>query len=49
MSLTPSYWIIKAGTFIVGFGLFGDPVVQRMVEVLDRKVPDWKRHMDMRK
>lgn len=34
-----SYAFVKATTFGVGFGFFGDPVIQRGLQWLNRKYP----------
>lgn len=44
---TSSYWIIKASAFAVGFAFFGDPVFQSTVKLLNEKIPDWKKYLDM--
>ncbi|EEH36123.1 hypothetical protein PAAG_00446 [Paracoccidioides lutzii Pb01] len=35
--LTPSYIFIKTGTFLAGFGFFGDPIIGKATGLLDRK------------
>lgn len=44
-----SYVFTKATTFLVGFGFFGDPVIWRLVEIMDRKYPDWKQYLKLEK
>ncbi|OJJ39409.1 hypothetical protein ASPWEDRAFT_169256 [Aspergillus wentii DTO 134E9] len=45
--LTSSYLVIKAGAFAVGFGFFGDPVIQSSLDFLNNRIPDWKKHLDL--
>ncbi|KAL4914551.1 hypothetical protein BDW62DRAFT_219957 [Aspergillus aurantiobrunneus] len=40
--LTSSYVFVKMSTFIAGFGFFGDPILQRGIQYLDREYPHWK-------
>ncbi|KAL6232063.1 hypothetical protein BDW75DRAFT_243323 [Aspergillus navahoensis] len=40
--LTSSYVFMKMTTFFVGLGFFGDPLIQRGIQYLDRKYPHWK-------
>ncbi|ODH51623.1 hypothetical protein GX48_02293 [Paracoccidioides brasiliensis] len=35
--LTPSYIFIKTGTYLAGLGFFGDPIISKATELLDRK------------
>ena len=49
VSFVPSYWIVKAGAFTIGFGFFGGPVIEHTVEFLDQNVADWKSFMDLQK
>lgn len=44
-----SYVFTKASTFLFGFGFFGDPVIWRMVEILDSKCPQWKHYLKLEK
>ncbi|KAJ6049251.1 hypothetical protein N7444_005967 [Penicillium canescens] len=46
---TSSYWIIKLVGFTVGLGFFGDPVFTYTVDLLNRKVPNWKDQLDLQK
>ncbi|KAK3951626.1 hypothetical protein QBC32DRAFT_314735 [Pseudoneurospora amorphoporcata] len=43
-----SYMFVKSLTFGVGFGMFGDPVIQSGMEYLNRVVPDWKKLLELR-
>lgn len=39
---------MKGVTFGVGFGFFGDPVIQRGLELLNRKFPNWQKLLELR-
>lgn len=39
----------KAATFGLGFGFFGDPVISRGLDWLNRTIPDWKKLLELRK
>ncbi|KAH7552492.1 hypothetical protein J3E72DRAFT_249759 [Bipolaris maydis] len=43
-----SYVFMKGVTFGIGFGFFGDPVIQRGLALLDRKFPKWKKLLELR-
>lgn len=36
-------------SFMVGFVFFGGPVLERMVRMLDEKVPGWQEKIELRK
>ncbi|KAL2827384.1 hypothetical protein BDW59DRAFT_179151 [Aspergillus cavernicola] len=40
--ITSSYMFMKMSTLFVGLGFFGDPILQRCIQYLDRKYPHWK-------
>ncbi|KAJ5583056.1 hypothetical protein N7535_001676 [Penicillium sp. DV-2018c] len=44
-----SYLIIKLVGFAVGLGFFGDPIFAFTLDLLNRKVPNWKDHLDLQK
>ncbi|KAJ5691898.1 hypothetical protein N7462_001321 [Penicillium macrosclerotiorum] len=44
-----SYWMIKSLGFIIGLGFFGGPLFAHTLHILNRKIPDWKEHMDIQK
>ncbi|KAJ5638265.1 hypothetical protein N7490_008144 [Penicillium lividum] len=44
-----SYWIVKIIGFAIGFGFFGDPVINYTLDTLNQKIPNWKDHMDLQK
>lgn len=39
---------MKGVTFGVGFGFFGDPVIKRGVDLLNRKFPHWEKLLELR-
>ncbi|KUI59727.1 hypothetical protein VP1G_06943 [Cytospora mali] len=43
-----SYMVVKGTTFGVGFGFFGDPVISRGMELLNRKFPHWQKLLELR-
>ena len=43
-----SYMFMKGVTFGVGFGFFGDPVIQRGLVWLNRKFPHWQKLLELR-
>lgn len=43
-----SYMYMKGVTFGVGFGFFGDPVIQRGVVWLNRTYPNWQKLLELR-
>ncbi|EDU51375.1 DUF3292 domain containing protein [Pyrenophora tritici-repentis] len=45
---TSSYMFMKGVTFGVGFGFFGDPIIQRGLSLLNRKYPNWQKLLELR-
>jgi len=45
---TSSYVFMKGVTFGVGFGFFGDPIIQRGLALLNRKYPNWQKLLELR-
>lgn len=43
-----SYMVVKGTTFGIGFGFFGDPVISRGLELLNRKFPNWQKLLELR-
>jgi hypothetical protein len=43
-----SYMFMKGLTFGVGFGFFGDPVIMRGLDLLNRKIPNWQKLLELR-
>jgi hypothetical protein len=43
-----SYMFMKGLTFGVGFGFFGDPVIQRGLSYLNREFPNWQKLLELR-
>lgn len=45
---TSSYVFMKANSFIIGFGFFGDPLIWRGLTFLTRKYPKWQKLLEIR-
>ena len=45
---TKPQWVMKGSTFAGGFGFFGDPVIQRGIALLNEKIPDWPKYLELR-
>lgn len=43
-----SYMFTKGVTFGIGFGFFGDPLISRGLELLNRKFPNWQKLLELR-
>jgi hypothetical protein len=43
-----SYMFMKGLTFGVGFGFFGDPIIVRGLDLLNRKIPNWQKLLELR-
>ncbi|KAF2644593.1 hypothetical protein P280DRAFT_418644 [Massarina eburnea CBS 473.64] len=43
-----SYMFTKGMTFSVGFGFFGDPIITRGLDRLNRKFPNWQKLLELR-
>ncbi|KAF1999612.1 hypothetical protein P154DRAFT_493286 [Amniculicola lignicola CBS 123094] len=43
-----SYMVTKGMTFGIGFGFFGDPIISRGIDFLNRKVPNWQKLLELR-
>ena len=39
---------VKGATFGIGFGFFGDPIIQPGLEFLNRKFPNWQKLLEVR-
>ena len=39
---------MKGLTFGIGFGFFGDPIISRGLELLNRKIPNWQKLLEVR-
>ncbi|RHZ66717.1 uncharacterized protein CDV56_103492 [Aspergillus thermomutatus] len=44
-----SNFMIKATSFALGLGFFGDPVIDYSVDYLNRTIPNWREYLDLRK
>lgn len=42
-----SNFIIKATAFTLGLGFFGGPIINYSIEYLNRKIPNWREHLDL--
>ena len=47
--VTSSAMFTKLMTAVVGFGFFGDPLIWRGLEILNDKVPNWQKYLEIRK
>ena len=43
-----NYMVVKGMTFGIGFGFFGDPVIMRGLEWLNRRFPKWQKLLELR-
>jgi len=43
-----NYMVVKGMTFGIGFGFFGDPVIWRGLEWLNRTFPKWQKLLELR-
>lgn len=46
--ITPAQWVMKGSTFFIGFGFFSDPLLRRGIELLNEKIPDWPKYLEIR-
>lgn len=46
--LTP-YILVKSTSFLIGFVFFGDPILSRGLDWLNRTIPDWQKLLEPRK
>jgi len=44
-----SYMFTKGVTFGIGFGFFGDPIISRGLDWLNRTIPNWPKLLELRK
>lgn len=45
---TTSYMFMKANTFIIGTAFFTDPLMQKAFKLLNEKIPDWPKYLELR-
>ncbi|KFY33114.1 hypothetical protein V495_08421 [Pseudogymnoascus sp. VKM F-4514 (FW-929)] len=45
---TSAHAVVKGTSFAIGFGFFGGPIIERGIEWLDAKNPDWQRMLRLR-
>lgn len=43
-----SYMVVKGTTFGIGFAFFGDPIISRGLNLLNRKFPHWQKLLELR-
>lgn len=43
-----SYMVVKGTTFGIGFAFFGDPIISRGLDLLNRKFPHWQKLLELR-
>ena len=46
---TSAAMFMKATYAVVGFGFFGDPLIWRGLDLLNRKVPNWQKYLELEK
>ncbi|KIW93899.1 uncharacterized protein Z519_05214 [Cladophialophora bantiana CBS 173.52] len=46
--ITPAQWVMKGSTFVAGFGFFSDPLIRRALQLLNEKIPDWPKYLEIR-
>lgn len=39
---------MKANSFIIGFGFFGDPIIWRGLSYLNKRFPKWQKFLEIR-
>ena len=47
--LTTSAIFMKATYAGIGFGFFGDPLIWRGLDFLNKKIPNWQKYLELRK
>jgi hypothetical protein len=48
-AVIPAWVWMRGASFAFGFGFFGQPVIDKAIEVFVEKVPDWRVKLDIRK
>jgi hypothetical protein len=43
-----SYMVMKGAGFGIGFGFFGDPIISRGIDLLNKKFPNWQKLLELR-
>jgi Protein of unknown function (DUF3292) len=41
-------WVVRGIEFITGFAFFSDPIMQRGIQYLNEKIPDWPKYLQIR-
>ena len=47
-AVTSSYMFMKVNMLFIGLGFFGDPVIWRALDLLNRKFPNWQKLLELR-
>ena len=47
-TLVTPYLVARSFTFILGSAFFSDPLFQRGIELLNEKIPDWPKYLEIR-
>lgn len=45
---TTSYMFTKINGLVIGFAFFADPVIWRGLDLLNRKIPNWQKYLELR-
>jgi hypothetical protein len=45
---TTSYMFMKINSLVAGLGFFGDPLIWRGLDLLNRKIPHWQKLLELR-
>lgn len=43
-----SQHVVKGSTFFGGFAFFSDPLLQKGIKILNEKIPDWPKYLEIR-
>jgi hypothetical protein len=46
--VTKPQWVMKGTTFFTGVGFFTEPLLQRGIKLLNEKIPDWPKYLQIR-
>lgn len=46
--LVKGAWVVRGTEFITGFAFFTDPIMQRGIQYLNEKIPDWPKYLELR-
>jgi len=45
---TTSYMFTKINGLLIGFGFFADPLIWRGLDLLNKKIPNWQKYLELR-